>query len=332
MSFPPPPFGTVWELATSYWVSRCLHVVADMGVADAVGSEPTPVEAVATKVGAAPDALYRVIRLLASNGVFELRDGKVAHSPASEILKTDHPMSMRAFVRVMGTPVIWKSYGELEHSLRTGHSAVEKSVPEGFFAFTGANPEVARVFDEAMTSKAHAQIGGILGSYEWSQFSKIADIAGGAGHLLKAVLGAAPKATGILFEQPHVIESSKSSASDRLQLQAGDFFKDAPMPCCDGYILMQVLHDWDDKAADVILQSIRRAAPANAKLLVIETIMPDTPGPDWAKLLDIQMLTMHTGRERTRAQYAALLEKAHFKLERVVPTRADVQILEAVRL
>lgn len=324
MSFPPPPFGKLWEIATSYWLSRCLHVATELGVADALGQEPESADALAKKVGANADALYRVIRMLASHGVFDVRGGKIGHTSASQVLRADHPQSMRGFVRVMAMPIMWDAYGKLEHSVRTGKAAAD------FFTYMAANPGAAQIFDDGMTAKAHAQVAGILGSYNFAQFARIADVGGGRGHLLKAVLDAAPKATGVLFEQPHVVAEVKGLASERFNLQGGDFFKDA-MPVCDAYVLMQVLHDWDDASAGTILAAIRKAAPADAKLLVIETILPEDAGPHWAKLLDIQMLTMHTGRERTRAEYAALLSRAQFRLERVVETRADVQILEAVR-
>lgn len=324
MSFPPPPFGTLWEIATSYWLSRCLHVATELGVADALGPEPESADALAKKVGANPDALYRVIRLLASHGVFDVRDGTIGHSPASQVLRADNPQSMRGFVRIMAMPIMWDSYGTLEHTVRTGEAAAD------FFAYMETNPGAARIFDDGMTAKAHAQVAGIIGSYDFAQFSRVADVGGGRGHLLKAVLEVAPKASGVLFDQPRVVAEAKGLASERLQLQAGDFFKDG-MPTCDAYVLMQVLHDWDDESVGTILAAIRKAAPPAAKLLVIETILPEDPGPHWAKLLDIQMLTMHTGRERTRAEYTALLGRAQFRLERVVETRADVQILEAVR-
>lgn len=112
MSFPPPPFGTVWELATTYWLSRCLHVATEIGVADALGPEPARPDALASSVGVNADALFRIVRLLAAHDVLEVKDGRIAHTPASEILRTDHPQSMRAFVRVMGVPAIWSAYGE----------------------------------------------------------------------------------------------------------------------------------------------------------------------------------------------------------------------------
>lgn len=324
MSFPPAPFGTLWEVSTMYWLSRCLHVATELGVADALGSQPEPAEVLARKVGAHPDRLYRIARLLSSHGVFDVKDGYIGHSPASQVLRADHPQSMRGFIRIMALPIMWEAYGNLEHSVRTGECAAD------LFAHIASHPEAAVIFNEGMTAKAHAQTAGILASYDFSQFLRIADIGGGRGHLLLAVLETTPKATGVLVDLPNVVAEVRGLSSQRLELQAADFFKD-PMPSCDAYVIMQVLHDWSDESAHTILQGICRAAPAGAKLLVIETILPEDPGPHWAKLLDIQMLTAHTGRERTRAEYEALLRRAGFTFERVIETRADVQIIEAVR-
>jgi len=180
-----------------------------------------------------------------------------------------------------------------------------------------------------MAAKAHGAVAGILASYDFSGLGLIGDIGGGSGHLLRAVLDdAAPNAKGILFELPHVIEETAGLASERLTLQAGDFFRDA-LPACDAYLLMEIIHDWGDEESVAILRAIRRAAPAHAKLLVIETIVPDDPGPDWSKMLDIHMLTLLGGRQRTHEEYEALLARSGFVLQREIDTRAGISILEA---
>lgn len=322
MSFPPPPFGTLWEVSTMYWLSRCLHVATEMGVADALGPEPETDDALAAKVGANADRLYRITRLLASHGIFDVKDGRIGHSPASQVLRANHPQSMRGFVRIMALPIMWEAYGNLGHAVKTGDVAAD------FFQYMQANPAAATIFNDGMTAKAHAQTAGVLGSYDWNRFRRVADIGGGRGHLIKAVLEAAPSANGVLVDLPHVID--EVAPAPRLELQALDFFK-APMPSCDAYVVMQVLHDWADEECETILKGLHKAAPAGAKLLVVEMILPTDPDPHWAKLLDIQMFCAHTGRERTREEYAALFDKCGFELERVIETRADVQILEAVR-
>jgi hypothetical protein len=216
----------------------------------------------------------------------------------------------------------------MEHSVRTGLPAAAEVFPGGFWQYLTQYPEEGRVFNAAMAARAQEAIAGILVSYDFSGFGLIGDIGGGSGHLLRAVLETAPGAKGVLFDQPHVIEEASGIASERLRLQAGDFFRDEP-PSCDAYLLMEIIHDWQDEEAAAILKAIRRAAPAHAKLLVIEAIVPDDPGPDWPKMLDIIMLTLFGSRQRTQQEYEALFAQSGFVLEREIDTRAGISILEA---
>jgi hypothetical protein len=179
-----------------------------------------------------------------------------------------------------------------------------------------------------MAGKAHGQIAGIIAAYDFSDFGLIGDIGGGRGHLLRAVLESVPTAKGVLFDLPHVIEEAAGVVSERLALQAGDFFRE-PLPTCDAYLVMEVIHDWGDKEAVAILKAIRRAAPSHAKLLLIEQIIPDDPGPHWSKTLDIHMLALLGGRQRTRQEYEDLFVRAGFSFEREVDTPAGISILEA---
>ncbi len=323
------PFDTLQKMAAGYCLPRCLHMVANLGVADALDETPRTVSDLAASVSAHPDALGRILRLLAAHGVFEMQGGeKFRHSPASLLLRTDHPQSMRAFAQMFGLPIFWSSFGEMEHSVRTGLPAAPKVFPGGVWEYLAQTPEEGRVFNAAMAAKAHGAVAGILAAYDFSGFGLIGDIAGGSGHLLRAVLDTVPSAKGVLFDLPHVIEEAAGLASDRLTLQAGDFFRD-DLPSCDAYLLMEIIHDWADEESLAILKAIRRAAPAHAKLLVIESIVPDDPGPDWSKMLDIVMLTMVGGRQRTQQEYEALLAQSGFVLQREIDTGAGISILEA---
>jgi hypothetical protein len=322
------PFQTIMQLATGYWVPRCLHVIAELGLADRLDETPETPEALAQAINVQPQALARVLRALAAFGVFEEIDGRFRHTPASRLLRSDHPQSQRSFVRMMGMPVHWAAYGELEHSIRTGHAAVTQMAPGGTFNYFATHPAESRLFDEAMTARSHEQIASVLGAYNFSGFNLIADIGGGRGHLLERVLAAAPRAKGVLFDLPHVIKALAVTSSDRLKLQPGDFFND-PLPTCDAYLLMSVIHDWGDAEATSILRAVRRAAPPHAKLLLLELLVPDAPGPHPAKLLDIEMLVMTTGgRERTRAEYERLYSAAGFRLEKIIPTASPTVILQ----
>jgi hypothetical protein len=216
----------------------------------------------------------------------------------------------------------------MEHSVRTGLPAASEVFPGGFWEYLTQHPEEGRVFNAAMAARAQDAIAGILASYDFSGFGLIGDIGGGSGHLLRAVLDTAPGAKGVLFDLPQVLEEASGMASERLTLQAGDFFRDE-LPSCDAYLLMEILHDWQDEEAAAILKAIRRAAPAHAKLLVIEAIIPDDPGPNWPKMLDIIMLTLFGSQQRTQQEYEALLAQSGFVLQREIDTGAGISILEA---
>jgi hypothetical protein len=246
------------------------------------------------------------------------------------MLRSDHPQSMRAFVRMFGLAINWDAYGELEYSVRTGRRAMEKTLPEGVWSYLMQNPEANSIFNAAMLAKAQGQIPVIVSAGNFSRFKVIGDIAGGRGHLLAATLEAAPESKGILFDLPHVVKEASSLASSRLTLQGGDFFRDA-LPRCDAYILMEVIHDWPDNEAVAILQAVRQAAPPGAILFLIETIMPPSAEPDWSNMLDIHMLTLLGGRQRTLQEYKALLEEANFRFQREIDTGAGISIIEAVR-
>jgi O-methyltransferase domain len=216
-----------------------------------------------------------------------------------------------------------------ERTVRTGLPAAATIAPGGMWGYYAAHPDERAILNAAMVGKAHGAVAAIMAAYDFSGFGRIGDIGGGRGHLLQAVLNATPTAKGVLFDLPQVIEDAAALASERLALQAGDFFRDA-LPSCDAYLLMEVIHDWGDAEAVAILQAIRRAAPSQATLLLIEQLLPDDPGPHWAKTLDIHMMTLLGGRQRTRQEYALLLDQAGFGFKRQIDTAADIAILEAV--
>jgi hypothetical protein len=255
----PNPFSTLQLIAGGYCLPRCLHVVADLGVADVLGDEPMTPTALAGAVGAHPDALGRVLPILTTLGVFGTRDGKFHHTPASRLLRADHPHSMRPFVRMFGVRFNRDTYAELGYSIRTGLPAGDKVTPGGFWSYFSARPEEWSIFNEAMEAKAHGQVAAIAAAYDFSGFKVIGDIGGGRGHVLRAVLEQAPAARGVLFDLPRVVEEAEGLASERLTLQPGDFFKDE-LPFCDAYLLMDIIHDWGDEESEAILKAVRRAA------------------------------------------------------------------------
>ncbi len=320
-----PPHELIWEVAQAIVVSRCLHVVADLGVADHVGDAPVSAEHLAAACGADADALERVLRLLAAHGIFEPATGGYRHTSSSSLLRSDHPMSMRAFARLNGLPVFSATFAELGHSLRTGSPALEVVAPKGLWPYLQEHPEEAMVFEQAMTAKAHADVAGVLDAYDFSAHRRIADVGGGHAHLIEAILATHHDLTGVLFELPHV--GNEVEPSSRLEVVAGDFFTD-PLPSCDAYLLMNILHDWDDENASRILAAVTKSGEPGAAVLVIETVMPEGPDPHWAKTLDVLMLAVTGGRERTEAQYRSLLAEAGIDLVRTVPTATPFSIVE----
>lgn len=326
---PSPANIQIMQLTNAYWLSRCLHVVAELGVADALGDLPQSTEALAKATGTQPQALYRVLRLLASVDIFECQHGTWHHTETSRFLRSDHPASLRDYVRMLGLPVFWSAFGDLDHSLRTGESAFAKHHAEGVFRYMVEHPEESRIFDSAMTSKSHRDIAAILPAYDFSQFSTIADIAGGRGHLLRAILKSSPKIQGILFDQPHVVAAVAPENGEKLIVVGGNFFADS-MPKADAYLLMNIIHDWPDAESIKILSAIRRDMPQHARVLIIETVVPATPGPHLSKELDIIMMAIPGGMERTQEEYAALASKCGLQLKHMVETMSPYSILEMV--
>lgn len=321
------PHEVMWTLTNAVVASRCLHVVAELGVADDVTDAPVSATELAAGCGADAQALDRALRLLAAHGVFERADGGFRHTPASELLRSDHPMSMRAFARMMGLPVISDTFGRLEHSIRSGSPAVEAVEPDGFWAYLQDHPDEARIFGQAMTAKAGADIAAILTAYDFSRFATIADIGGGHGHLLRAVLDDVPSAQGVLFDLPAVIDAG-GFEHERLRPHAGDFLVD-PLPAADAYVLMEIIHDWPDAECVAILSAIARAAPAGARVLVIESVLPDETLDPRGQTLDLIMLAVTGGRERTAAQLNELFGRAGLSPGSVRETAGPLRIVEA---
>lgn len=321
------PFDIISKVDQGFIASAGLYAVAKAGVADVLGDTPRTAQDLAAATGTNAGALARILRVLCGEGVFEARDGGYVHTPASRLLRADDPQSMRGYVLSL-MPLFWESFGRLDYSLSTAKPAFEEIHGCNFFEYLGRNPDKARIFDDAMTGKAHGQVAGVVASYDFSKFGVIADIGGGRGHLLSAVLQKAPKARGVLFDLPNVVEAAKASVSERITLHPGSFFTDA-LPVADAYMIMQVIHDWSDADATKILSGIRRAAPAHAKLLLIELLIPETPERDWAKEVDLFMLVFLHSRERTRSEYQQLLAGAGFRLDRVIDIGQSTAILEA---
>jgi len=323
------PAETILSLSTAYWASRCLHLIANLGIADELGDEPQTAATLAASTGSNPDALHRVLRALANHGVFTVNDGRFSHNHASRLLRSDNPASMRSLARMMGLNFHWDVFRELGYSLKTGESAADKAVPGGLFEHLRKHPDEGRVFNEAMVGKSFAQIGPLLDAYDFSQFRTIGDLGGGIGHLLTAILDTAPDSNGVLFELPEVIEQAKGTPHPRITYVPGDFFKDN-IPNCDLYVMMTVIHDWSDEDAVSILRNIKAHAPKGARLLLAEAVIDESAKGSFPIDLDIEMLVFASGRERTESQWRSLLDAAGFKFVQARPLAGITGIVEGV--
>ncbi len=322
------PHEIIWTLTNHVFVSRAVHVVAELGVADHIADEIVSVKALASACAADAEALDRVLHLLSTYGIFDRRDDGYVHTDASRLLQSEHPMSMRAYARMIGMPVIRASLDQLEYSVRTGAPATQLVADEGLWPYLVAHADEREIFGQAMTGKAAADTAAVLGTYDFGRFDTIADIGGGRGHLLRAILDTTPTSEGILFDLPGVIETLEVGR-DRLTPRAGDFFVD-PLPTADAYILMEVIHDWPDAEAAAILRAVRRAASPGARVLIIENVLDDTSPDPRGHTLDVIMLACTGGRERTGTALDGLLKAAGFSDSTVINTGGPLRIVEAV--
>jgi hypothetical protein len=317
----------ILQTAGGYCVARALHVAADLGVADCVDDAPARIADVAGRLEVDADALGRILSLLSAYGIFLVSDETVSHSDASRTLRSDHPQSTRDLARMFGLSFFWQTFEALDHSVRTGTPAAAKVHPDSVWAWLAERPDASAVFNGAMIGKSFGQVAGVVQSYDFSRFRKVADIGGGRGHLLQAILQKWPQTSGVLFEQPHVIDEIRHIASNRLELAAGDFFADS-LPSADAYILMEVIHDWADDESEKILSAVRKAAPKGSALLLVEQLMPETPGPHWVKMLDVHMMALFAARQRSADQYDRLAERCGFARRGAIDTPAGISILE----
>lgn len=314
-----------------YALARCVYCAARLGIADLLRDGPKSAADLAAATHTHRDALYRTLRALASAGVFEETEpGVFILTPLAEPLCADAADSIRAMILFLGDHMHAKVYAEMPYSVETGNRAFDHVFGEPPFEYLAKHPEDARVFHEAMTSHSGAQNAAICEAYDFTQFQSVADVGGGHGHLLAAILKTAPGTRGILFDLPGVIEQAKAKGmlpAERCDFIAGSFFDQAPT--ADACIMKHIIHDWDDEAALRILGACRRSIRPGGKLLLAEMILPRMNEPGFAKLLDIEMLLIPGGRERTVDEYAALLGAVGFRLTRVVPTKSSVAIVEA---
>ncbi|MBA2446882.1 MAG: methyltransferase, partial [Chloroflexi bacterium] len=327
---------TLRQLITGFRASDLIAAAAELGLADLLADGPRSSAELAERAGADPDALHRVLRALAQLGVFAmLDDGRFALTPLGEPLRSDVPGSLRPLARFWGIDSQRRPWLSLPHTIRTGQTAFDHIYGVSWIEYLAAHPDVAAIFNAGMTGLTAAVTDAVVAAYDFSPFGTIVDVGGGNGTLMAAILAAHPGPRGIVFDLPHARDGalerlSAAGPAARCEFVGGDFFESVPTGA-DAYLLKWIIHDWDDQRSVAILRACRRAMAPGSKLLIVERLLPpgNEPAPD-VVLGDILMLVHTGGRERTAAEYRALLEAADLRLARTVATSTPFSVLEAV--
>ena len=327
-----PAASALWRLIDGFKISQAIHAAAALGIADRIAAGARASDEIADAVGADRGAVYRLLRALAAHGVLrEDEGGRFSLTPMGECLRSDADPSLSPYAVLIGQPYYWQAWGHLLHAVKSGENAFRSLYGVTNWTYRQQHPDQNAIFNAAMTANSRRVNRAIVEACDFSRFPRVADVGGGEGSLLAAVLTACPAARGVLFDRPHVVASAApvlaaASVAERCEIVGGDFFEDIPGGC-DAYIMKFVLHDWDDTDADRILQRCRQGMPREGRLFIIERII-GPPGHDPAAARsDLNMLVIPGGRERTRSEFEALLGRAAIGLADVVPTDAGVSIL-----
>jgi hypothetical protein len=336
-----PPERVIQSPATrlrnllSYNTTQMLYVVAKLGIADLLVDGPKRFDELAAAAGVHPRSLYRLLRALTHVGVFA-EDGarRFRLTPMADLLRADAPGSLRAFALSYGEVWWWAPWGRLLETVQTGKTGFDEAMGQGLFDFLDRHPDAAAIFNANMTAMTARDVPELVTTYDFSGAGVLVDIGGGHGALVSAILQAGSRASAILFDRAPVIAGARrqleaAGVADRCTLIAGSFFDSVPQGG-DTYTLKDILHDWDDTRALAILRNCRRAMNAGDKLLLIERVLPAGGEAAIGKMVDITMMVLTGGMERTEDEYRLLLEQTGFTLRRVLFTHSATSVLEAV--
>ena len=329
------PVQQVMQMSFGIWVVAAMRAALECEVAEHLASGPKSAAELARKAGANEDALCRCLRALAGTGVFtEVAPGVFANTPASEVMQKGHPAHLHDMLMWTTNNFHLQTYTAFMHSVRTGETCVEKAHGEPIWKCFEEQDEKTREFNNAMTSMSAMVVPAVLETYDFSGIGTLCDVAGGHGMLLTSILKKHADLRGVLFDLPHVVQGGRQriesmGLSGRCEAVGGDFF--AALPAADSYIMKHIIHDWEESKAIAILQNCLKSMRGNGKVLLLETVLPEPNVPHMGRWIDIEMLAMPGGKERTEAEYRELLGKAGLRLERVVPNNSPLWIVEAVR-
>jgi hypothetical protein len=326
------PQETMNRMLTGYWSTQAVYVAAKLGIADLLVQGPRSIDDLAKAAKVHAPSLYRLLRGLASMGVFaEGVTGQFHMTPLAECLRSDVPGSQRALAIMCGEEH-YRAWGDLLYSVQTGKTAFEKLYGMPVFDFLSKNTEQAKVFDAAMVGIHGRETSAMTDAYDFAGIAVLADVGGGNGSLLTTVLKKYAAMRGILYDLPGVTDRATSNLrsagmADRCQVIGGSFFESVPSGA-DAYLMRHIIHDWDDEKSIQILRNVHQAMTREGRLLVVEGVIEPGNQPSFGKLLDLTMLTIPGGKERTEEEYRHLYEASGFQLTRIISTRADVSVIE----
>jgi hypothetical protein len=331
----PPPQQAMMQLLFGKQLTYSLSGVARLGVADHMDDKPKPVEQIAAETGAHAPSLYRVMRMLASFGVF--KEGPPRHfalTPAGELLKSNVPGTVRNFAMMFGDEWTTRAYEHFTSCLRTGQDGVSQAYGKDVFEHLAERPDQLATFQAAMTSGSTLAADAIAQAYDFSFIKRLADVGGGHGALLAAILRRYPDMQGVLFDRAETVagvpKDRFAGCEGRIAVESGSFFERVPEGC-DAYMMKHIIHDWSDEHCRAILTLMREKLPKDGRVLLCEMVVTDEPGPTPAKMLDIEMLVMTVGgKERTKEEFAELFASCGLRLNRIVPTARPISVIEAV--
>ena len=330
----PPPPEVMFKMITGYWVSQTVGALARLGVCDLLVDGPRRADALASEVGADPSALFRVMRAAASVGVLRQHDDdQFSLTPIGETLRSNVPGSMRDMAIAQTAVGHWAPWGAFIDAVRTGETQSQKMLGKSVFEHYDDHPAERTAFMGAMQGLSELVAGELVRLVDFVGVQRVADIGGSGGTLVAAVLDAHADIGGILFDLPNVAEKARSAIearglTGRCDVVGGDFFETVPGGA-DVYILKQILHDWNDEQCVKILSNIATGLPSAGRVLVLEMVIPDDRTPTPAQLMDVNMLALLPGRERTQSEYANLFRAAGLQLKSVTQTHSPFQIVEA---
>jgi hypothetical protein len=330
-----PAHAQLIQMGTGYWVSQMLLVAAQLNLADQLAGGARGAGELAQELGLHALSLYRFMRSLAGLGVLtEVAPRVFALTSLGEAMKTDAPGSARASILTLAGHIGTQSWGRMLYSLQTGKTGFEQAFGKPLFEYLAGHAEEASLFSETMVGFHGAEPPAIAAAYDFDELDSIVDVGGATGNLLVNILAHHKRCRGVLFDLPHVVSDAPSlidahGLSDRISIESGSFFEAVPSGH-DAYIMSHIIHDWSEDQCHSILRNCRRAVGPNARLLIVEMVLPEGDTPHPGKMLDLMMLVGPGGQERTAGEYGALLSRADFRLTRVVPTNSAVSIVEAV--